>query len=103
MSVASEEAPVPLERKISGVVNMHVAPPSAAVVHPLSVTVPVSLSWTLNDPLPVYVTDGLLLVSTSLAENDSGPSANSPSLPSFPTRRSSDLTAPLLNDFVSEL
>src|SRR5436309_180071 len=62
LAVPRDRPSFPTRRSSDLAVKLPVAPPSAAVVDPLSVTVAVSLSVTLNDPLPVSVTDALLVV-----------------------------------------
>src|SRR5438093_1073937 len=103
MSVASEGAPVPLVFNVSVAVKLPVAPPSAAVVETRSVNVCASFTVKLHIPLPACVNDALLVVSTRLAENDSGPSTNWSSVAVTVSVTVFPLTAPLLNDFVSDL
>ena len=79
IAVCNDAAPVPLVFNVNVAVNDPVAPPSAAVVVPLSVTVALSLSVTFTVPDPVSVTDALEVVSAKLAVKLSGPSTNCPS------------------------
>ena len=100
MAVANAALPLPVVFKVNVTVWLPVAPPSVVFAVPDKVTVALSLSVTFTVPLPVELTEALLLVPVRLELNDSGPSTNLSSAAVTVIEVVAPLRAPLANEAV---
>src|SRR5437763_290551 len=100
MAVSRALGPVPVVPPVTVSARLPYTTLFRSFAVPVSVTVALSLSVTFTVPLPVELTDALLLVPVRPELNDSGPSTQTSATPATVFDVGRPLVAPLANDAV---